>query len=422
MSHAATAVCLLFASAAAPTPVPTDPGSARAALQLTESVPVETSLDDPSIRDTPEVWLEMLAGADSLVELETFYISPDPAGVRFSEVLEELGRASRRGVCIRVLVDAGFARTYPGMVDTIDSWPGAEVRLLDAKELWGGVLHAKCMVVDRDDLFLGSQNWDWRSLEHVRELGIRVRHIETIEAIRAVMTMDWALGRPRSAEADAHTGFSPGAREGDDTPPPVRSGPFAVALAEGSPTAVRVAGSPPGALPRGVPWDEPLLVELIDSAQRSLCAQVLTFDPVGSRTYHEALECALKRAAARGVRVRIIVSNWSTRPATLPYVRSLAATPGIEVRFSNLPQWSGGFIPYARVEHPKYAVADEARCWIGTSNWTRGGFHDSRNLSLFIEGGTVPATVARYFQRGWESPYVETADGCTAYRPPRIAE
>ena len=54
--------------------------------------------------------------------------------------------------------------------------PGVAARLLDAGAAWGGVLHAKGMIVDGRTFFLGSQNWDWRALEHIHELGVRVRH------------------------------------------------------------------------------------------------------------------------------------------------------------------------------------------------------------------------------------------------------
>ncbi|MBN1423715.1 hypothetical protein JXA88_04080 [Candidatus Fermentibacteria bacterium] len=389
------------------------------ALELVESVPLETLLDDPMMRNTPEVWCEMIAGADSLIQIETFYVSVDTAGHAFSEVLAQLELAQQRGVRIRLLADAGFARTYPEMLDTIASWPDAEVRLLDVKALWGGVLHAKCMVVDHDDLVVGSQNWDWRSLEHIRELGVRVRHPGIVSAVGEIMAMDWSLGRRRG-----NSGRDPGA-EAQSPGRAVTTACRSIFVLESSPnesTVVRVAASPSQALPPGIPWDEPLLVELIDSAAKMLRAQVLTFDPVGSRRYHEPLECALKRAAARGVQVRIILSNWNKRPGTLSYVKSLAATPGIEVRFSNLPEWSGGFIPFARVEHPKYAIADDQRCWIGTSNWTHGGFNDSRNISLFIDGGPLPDMVGRYFETGWANPSAESVDPCVDYQPPHIAD
>ena len=132
------------------------------------------------------------------------------------------------------------------------------------------------------------------------------------------------------------------------------------------------------------------------------------------------LESALRRAAARGVAVRVILANWAKRRYMLPWVRSLAAVPGVEVRFANVPAWSGGFIDYARVEHAKYLVADRAAGWIGTANWARDYFHESRNLSLFVRGEAVADDLVAFFERGWRSPHAETVDPGADYAPPRI--
>ncbi len=104
----------------------------------------------------------------------------------------------------------------------------------------------------------------------------------------------------------------------------------------------------------------------------------------------------------------------------MPFVLSLAAVPGIDIRFSNIPEWSGGFIPYARVEHPKYMIADDNVCWIGTSNWTRGGFFQSRNVSLFFYGKGIAAEAGAFFDGSWNSKYIEKVDLCGTYTPPKI--
>jgi phosphatidylserine/phosphatidylglycerophosphate/cardiolipin synthase-like enzyme len=106
----------------------------------------------------------------------------------------------------------------------------------------------------------------------------------------------------------------------------------------------------------------------------------------------------------------------------LPYIQSLAAVPNVEIRFTNIPEWSGGFIPYARVDHAKYLVADGSACWIGTANWAGSYFQRSRNISLFVRGEGVAADVLAFFNRSWSSSYAEEVDACAHYEPPRIGE
>jgi len=403
------AAVVAAALAVAPT-APARPES-LGTLELVESVPVETALDLPGLRNTPEVWLEMVGSARETLDLETFYFSDRPDGPsELGPVLEAIAAAAQRGVRIRVLTDPGFHRTYPEIPDRLAALPGAEVRLLDARGLWGGVLHAKCLVVDGEEMFVGSQNWDWRALEHIHELGVRIRDRVLAARLTSIFELDWALAGPAPAPPPA----------AQSSPP---TGPRLLRSASGDTVSVTLAASPPQALPAGVPWDEPMLVELLDGARETAHVHLLSYSPrERDGTYYEVLDDALRRAAARGVEVRVLLSNWSKRESMVPYVRSLAAVPGIEIRFTNLPEWSGGFVPFARVEHPKYVVVDGGRCWIGTGNWARSYFHGSRNVSLFVDGAAVAADAGRFFDTSWNSPWAEVVSPCGEYAPPRIGE
>jgi phosphatidylserine/phosphatidylglycerophosphate/cardiolipin synthase-like enzyme len=378
-------------------------------IELVESVPIETGLGLPDLRDTPEVWREMIAGARRSIDIGAFYLSarPDAPGA-LEPILQELERAAGRGVQLRVLSDAGFYRTYPEVVDRLAALPGAEARRLDAHSLWGGVLHAKYLLVDGREFFVGSQNWDWRALEHIRELGVRIRCPEQAEQLARIFDLDWALA----------AGQTPGVATSFDS-----SGSSVSLSYRGTPVTSRLAASPPQALPQGIPWDEPLLVETIDAARDTLRLQLLTYSPRDhDGSYYDVLDTALRRAAARGVVVHIVLANWAKRRSMLPWVQSLAAVPGIAIRFSNLPEWSGGHIPYARVEHAKYLAVDRTKSWVGTSNWSRDYFHESRNLSIFVQGEAFTGDLIRFFDRGWNAPHMEPVRPCGDYAPPRIGD
>jgi phosphatidylserine/phosphatidylglycerophosphate/cardiolipin synthase-like enzyme len=160
----------------------------------------------------------------------------------------------------------------------------------------------------------------------------------------------------------------------------------------------------------------------MDGARRDVMVQLLTYGPVSDGEYYDVLEGALRRAAARGVHVRLLVSDWCKRESTLPYLKSLCLVPNIDVRLVTIPEWSGGFIPYARVIHAKYLVVDGERAWIGTSNWERGYFHESRNLGVVVESPRAGAVLARFFETGWDSPYAYPLRPEMEYPPPRIGK
>mgnify|MGYP002148736040 CR=1 FL=1 len=98
-----------------------------------------------------------------------------------------------------------------------------------------------------------------------------------------------------------------------------------------------------------------------------------------------ALDNAVRAAAARGVSIKLMVSNWNTDPLELPYLKSLAVLPNVQVKIVTLPQAKQGFIPYARVIHSKTMEIDGQVAWVGTSNWLGGYLDNSRNLEVVMQ-------------------------------------
>ncbi len=110
------------------------------------------------------------------------------------------------------------------------------------------------------------------------------------------------------------------------------------------------------------------------------------------------------------------------RPGTIEGLKKLEPLPNIEVKLVTIPPWSGGFVPFARVIHAKYLVADGREAWIGTSNWEKGYFYDSRNVGVVIRGGSIPKTLDQFFLDGWNGPYAIEVDPQKTYAVPRIGE
>ncbi len=108
------------------------------------------------------------------------------------------------------------------------------------------------------------------------------------------------------------------------------------------------------------------------------------------------------------------------------YVAPLEIAAVLPLRFLLLlpclvPRWSGGFIPYARVVHAKYMVVDGQSSWLGTSNWERDYFTETRNVGLIVEGAAFARELERYFSDTWTSPYTAEVDPRATYTPPPIS-
>lgn len=378
-------------------------------VELVETAPVETVLDHADLREAATVWVEMIESARHTIDLEHFYAS-NRAGGRLEPVIAALERAAARGVRIRVVADAGFHQTYPATLDRLDATRGIELRLLDLRARTGGVQHAKAMVVDGRQVFCGSQNLDWRSLEHIQELGLKVVSEPVARAFEDVFELDWRLAAGEPAP---------------QVEPRVRARDFPVVAAtpDGGRVLVTPAFSPRGLLPDPELWDLPALVDWIDAAQERVRVQLLSYKAIGrDGEYWNVLEGALRRAAARGVRVELLLSHWSQRHGTIEGLQSLQCLSNVEVRLVTIPEAAEGFLPYARVIHAKYMVVDGRRAWVGTANWEKSYFTTSRNMGLLVDGQALAARLDAFFQDGWDSPYAETVDPARAYEAPRIGE
>ena len=349
--------------------------AAPAEFELVESWPLSTSLDHPDIRDAAEVWPAMIAGARKSIDLAEFYVSIGP---RLEPVIAALEGAIARGVRVRLLADLKFSGTYPETLLRLEA-RGAQVRRW--KPPTGGVLHAKYFVVDAREGFLGSQNFDYRSLEQIQELGVRFTAAENVRALEDIFEGDWALAGGGAAIATAgHYDFG----------------------------EVKLIASPRDLLPDARDWDYPALIQMLDGARRSIKVQLLTY-----RADLPELRAALDRAAARGVRIQMLISNWVLR-----HPENLDGLPG-EVKILSIPQLASGFIPFARVAHAKFCVVDGARAWVGTSNWEHDYFFKSRNVGLLFDSGPLPARLDAFFDGDWGSPY-STAPAAAA--KPRVGE
>ena len=387
------------------------PSQSAPTVELVETWPRGTTLDHADIRDTHVVWLEVIDAAKSSLDLAHFYASDDPtpgATSRLEPIVVAIERAAARGVVVRGLFDAKFHKTYPELIGRLAKSENVTTRLLDLKDVTSGVLHAKYFVVDGRVTFLGSQNFDWRSLEHIQELGVLVHSAPVGSAFREAFDLDWRI-------AGGETSTESNSRAADAFP--LRSGEGTNAF------TITPVYSPAALAPDPRLWDLPRIVALIDAAKTSVRIQLLTYRMTNrDGTYFEEIENALRRAAARGAKVQLLLADWCMRKGTIEGLQGLEPLANVEVKLVTIPQDSAGFVPFARVIHSKYLAVDGRAAWIGTSNWEKDYFEESRNVGLVIEGGPLPTRLDAYFQGGWNGPYAKAIDPCASYTPPRIGE
>ncbi|MDN6864579.1 MULTISPECIES: phospholipase D-like domain-containing protein [Pseudomonas] len=371
-------------------------------FELVHTVPVDTALGTADLRQPGPVWIELFDGAKNTIDIGQFYAADHPGSV-MDKVIDHLEAAGKRGVKIRFLMEEkGIKLSEGSTLERLRAIPNLTFRVMPYGQVSGGIIHAKYMIVDARQAFVGSQNFDWRSLEHIHETGLRISDATMVGQVQAIFDQDWqaqqALAEHRPVPLPA-TGQAP-----------VRTGNYLVA-------------SPQRYNPPGVGDSQLELPRLLAEAKKEVRVQLLDYAPLSygpdnTRPYYAVIDNAVRAAAARGVSIKLMVSNWNTDKLELPYLKSLAVLPNVQIKIVTLPEAKQGFIPYARVIHSKTMEIDGQLAWVGTSNWLGGYLDNSRNLEVVMRSETMAKRVGDLHRQLWDGPYARALNVTDEYPAP----
>ena len=382
-------------------------------IELVESIPeglvFNSSVSHPS---TFSAWKKLLDSTESELQLAGMYwtlrgsdVWSDPSDWEGEEVFRELSAlAGDRQRSLRI----AQSKPRPGMPnkETEDlASLGAEVRTLDFQQLMGGgILHTKLWIADGKHFYVGSANFDWRSLTQVKELGVLVTNCSCLaKDIAKIWQVYWDLGGQTEVPPSWPASYS--TQINSERPLEVKSQDLSVYL----------TSSPPPFCPEGREKDLDGLLKVINNAKEFVHIAVMDYFPTTIYTPHAKfwpyIDDALRAAAVnRGVKMRLLASHWNhTRPAMVRFLSSLQDISGpgvdIQVRMFAVPAFTPEQeqIPFGRVNHNKYMVTDQEG-FIGTSNWSGDYFISTGGIS-FVFSGKLRTQLVDIFQRDWTSAY-----------------
>ena len=247
--------------------------------------------------------------------------------------------AERRGVAVRVLLSAGYGGAQPasGNQAAYDALRAGGVSV-HWSPAYFALVHQKTLVIDSATALIMSFNLAEQYYATGRDFGIVDHDAKDVLAIEKTFTNDWN-GNPAPALAADDLVWSPGAR-----------------------TA---------------------LIALIASAHTSLLVYNEEMADAG-------IENALIAAARRGVHVRIIMTasdEWTDALGRL-------STAGTEVRTYPATK-SSLYI------HAKAIVADGAKAFVGSENFSATSLDDNRELGIMVTDQAIIRPLVTTFENDW---------------------
>ncbi|MDQ3467943.1 MAG: phospholipase D-like domain-containing protein [Chloroflexota bacterium] len=259
------------------------------------------------------------------------------------ETIDALERARLRGVVVRVLLEEdpfGGAGTQDEVFARLHA-AGIMVRWNNPTFRFS---HIKAMIVDDRALLIMNQNLTNSSFTGNREFGVLTTRPSDVAHAAAIFEADWN----RTAEP--------------------AGGPLIV-----SPTTSRQT-----------------LLDLITTAQRSI-------DIYAEVMRDRAVVEALKAAAGRGVRVRLIMSGSLDGSDDNGVERAELRAAGVETRLAR----GGLYI------HAKMVLSDEARAFVGSQNFTATSLDQNRELGILLTDRPSLSRLARTFDEDFAGGQAE---------------
>lgn len=305
------------------------------------------------------------AALASVVEASTTRIDAAVYTLSSPEVAGVLADAARRGVAVRVLVDAdpvgGVSPESRACLATLVE-AGVEVLAMGGPGRRYATMHAKVLVADGGTVLVGTDNWNPQALPadgdgRTRGHGLVVASRELGAALTGVLDADARGADVRAWVADV-----------EPMPPAPYPRPRVTGVALG-PFDGRLLLAPDNALPE--------VLAAVDGAEREVLAAALRLDPDWP-----PLSDAYAEAAARGVDVRVLLAAPPQGQDNARAAADLVAR-GVAAAVESSPD--------VGLLHTKTWVVDGTRVLVGSLNGNRASAEDNREVVLDVASAEAAA-------------------------------
>ncbi len=294
---------------------------------------------------------DAIASAHTSIKMIMFHLSE-------KSIIRALIEARARGVDVRLILDAKNLESRSSQKIENELKNAGIVITPSSPEF--SITHAKAMVIDDKRAVIMSLNLT-TLYEKTRDYALTTEDPDVVREFLAVFDAD-------VTNAAAHT---------KNTPPL---------------SCPSLIWSPVNS--------ESRLVGLIDSAKTSI---VTSTENLGDK----AIDAALEKAAARGVKTRVLTPLCDLNPNPLlnvPFVREMDAEK-IDARV--MPGPSTPDVPYI---HAKMMIVDGTHAYVGSINFSENSTRHARELGILFDDPNAIAQISAAFESDFSKAIVPPAD------------
>ncbi|CAL9700711.1 unnamed protein product [Knipowitschia caucasica] len=380
-----------------------------------------------TLLDLAKYSVEVVSPVWTLTSWDT---EPTPGSAKQGQLLfQRLIGLKSRGVKLKIassLTDSHELKTL--------AVHGAEVTFVNMSVFTKGGLHSSFWIVDREHLYIGSGEMDWRSFSKRKELGLMLYNCSCLALdLHRVFSFYWQLH-----ERD----YIPTIWSRRVSALYKRHEPLELQVNETEATTY-VSTSPELFCSKDRTKDIDAIYQVIHSAKTFILISVTDYLPLVDRKlrgstvtrYWSIIDEVIREAVVlRGVKVRMLITYWKeTHPLTFNFVSSLKSlclqlhNCSLEVRFFSQKEKKGDF--QDPLNHNKYVLTDNS-LYMGNHDLVGSDFAINAGVGLVImmqnnlknRRKTILGQVRAVFDRDWRSHYSKSQQGSNNHNKYREAD
>jgi phospholipase D3/4 len=361
---------------------------------LAEEAKLNLVLTNPPIAavNTETAWLNIIENSQYSIDIASFFFNSAPRS-SMEKIIRALLVAADRGVQIRILIDQSMRDNSQSTLQQLQN-KNIQITATDFQGIAGGVMHAKYMIADEKIIFVGSQNFSWKAMAENHETGIEINNAKLATSLLSIFNLDWE-----------QSSLSPTVlpkMKVEPTQPDLITEKTPLDIGN---TVLFPAFSPQKSLRGNVSWELPVLLHLIQNAKKEIDIDVYQYSDLSGyqgRNHWTAIDDALIAATKRGVHVNLIISEaMLNRKAGFKGLGALRDIPNLKIKISSLQPLKSKKKIYTRVDHSKFMIIDDDISWIGTGNWEKSYFYNSRDVALIIYNKNLHEQLKSTFFAFW---------------------
>ncbi len=351
-------------------------------IPLNQSIPLETSpkpLNSKDIIDVKDAFRYLVNISKSNINIAGLYFT---SGINW-KIRHDLKKAIERGVKVNFLFqDSEFARReFDNLKLKRTNVHAKFVNIAELGKNEWGQFHNKYAIFDNKYAILGSANFSYPAFNDNIEISALIVDKKIVNELNRIYQEDFNyVNNTNSYKRLLFS--SPNIPNRNDSLYLIETAPYQINRPN-------------------VPDIKDTIIDVLKKAKEEILLEVYAF--TSNRTNFPLLFSLLKNAANRGVKIKVIINSATFNKIDyVKYAVKELRRNGIEIKEFKIEDLTK---PNFSAVHSKLLIVDKKYTLIASSNWTKSGMFENKEIGIFTTQTQFTMPLHKKFFNDWNSRF-----------------